>query len=59
MTEVDKYNRSALDLAELHEYDNIVEILKKHLNITEKHEEHYVDLSSWHDFYPGIKIDKR
>ncbi|KAJ8726997.1 hypothetical protein PYW08_015394 [Mythimna loreyi] len=60
MTEVDKYNRTPLLLAELHEYDNIMEILKKHLQIPEKHEEHtYVDLSTWHDFYPGIKKEKR
>ncbi|KAJ8725023.1 hypothetical protein PYW07_015981 [Mythimna separata] len=61
LTEVDKYNRSALTLAELHEYEDIIEILKRHLQLPEPYveQEHYMDLSTWHDFYPGIKKGRR
>ncbi|CAH1635197.1 unnamed protein product [Spodoptera littoralis] len=56
MSEVDKYNRTALELAELHDYNEIVEILKRHLQIPEDHEESYdMEITTWHDFYPGIK----
>ncbi|KAF9412877.1 hypothetical protein HW555_008723 [Spodoptera exigua] len=56
MSEVDKYNRTALDLAELHEYTEITEILKRHLQIPEEHEDSfYMEITTWHDFYPGIK----
>lgn len=55
MTEVDKYNRSVLDIAELHEYNEIVEILKKHLQIPEEVEDPYFnEITTWHDYYPGI-----
>lgn len=60
MSEVDKYNRTALDLAELHEYNEVAEILKKHLQIPEDHEESFdMEMTTWHDFYPGIKKGKR
>lgn len=60
MTEVDKYNRSALDIAELHEYNNIVEILKKYLQIPEDNEDTYLqEMTTWHDYYPGIKKGQR
>ncbi|XP_050561312.1 ankyrin repeat, SAM and basic leucine zipper domain-containing protein 1 [Spodoptera frugiperda] len=59
MSEVDKYNRTALDLAELHEYNEVAEILKKHLQIPEDHEESFdMEMTTWHDFYPGIKKGK-
>ena len=60
MTEVDRYNRTALQVADLHEYSNIVDILKKHLDIPEQQEDSfYLDLTPWQDFYPGIKKGKR
>ncbi|PZC82039.1 hypothetical protein B5X24_HaOG211595 [Helicoverpa armigera] len=56
MSEVDKYNRTPLEIAELHEYSNIVEILKRHLQIPDEHEDSfYMEITTWHDFYPGIK----
>ncbi|KOB68660.1 putative Ankyrin repeat protein, partial [Operophtera brumata] len=39
VTEVDKSGRSPLEIAKSHEYDSIIEILNKHLNIDDTVEE--------------------
>lgn len=59
VTEVDKSGRSLLEIAKSHEYDNIIEILNKHLNIDETVEEDTNSgfenqMTSWYDYYPGI-----
>lgn len=60
LSEVDKLNRTPLDIAYSHEYQNIIDILKENLNIVVDNELdkslHFNnELGSWHDYYPGIK----
>lgn len=64
LTEVDKSDRTALDIAASHDYENIVEILSKHVKThngddVNKNVPATDDILSWFDFYPGIKKGKK
>lgn len=64
LTEVDKSNRTLLEIANCHDHQVIIEILKKSLNLDDDHktdENSYLNhqLTSWQDYYPGIEKNER
>lgn len=60
LSEVDKSGRTAIDIANSHEYQNIVDILNKQLKPDDASDNEdksiYLNtqLRSWQDYYPGI-----
>ncbi|XP_075972415.1 ankyrin repeat, SAM and basic leucine zipper domain-containing protein 1 [Anticarsia gemmatalis] len=62
LNEVDRHNRRPIDIAESHEYTNIVEIFKKHLNIEEDEQSdstYNLEMTSWQEYYPGMATGER
>lgn len=59
LTEVDKSGRTPLEIAQTHDHQDILAILHKHLNINDTSEENNAtsinQITSWHDFYPGVE----
>ncbi|CAB3236206.1 unnamed protein product [Arctia plantaginis] len=56
-TEVDRSNRTLMDIAESHEYQGIIDILKKHLDIEEDEQSdstYNLEVTPWQDYYPGM-----
>lgn len=65
LSEVDKSNRTPMDIANSHDYENIVEILNKYLKTELETEDSEIttysskkELSSWQDYYPGLNEGK-
>ncbi|XP_052751742.1 ankyrin repeat, SAM and basic leucine zipper domain-containing protein 1 [Galleria mellonella] len=67
LNEVDRSNRTPFEIATSQDYQNIIEILNKHLKIDDTDETNKIiylnQLWSWHDYYPGVitreKLDYR
>lgn len=64
LNEVDRSSRNLLEIANVHELQEIVDILKNHLNKDDKEDNdknRYISnqVTSWHDFYPGLNKGQR
>ncbi|XP_047989282.1 ankyrin repeat, SAM and basic leucine zipper domain-containing protein 1 [Leguminivora glycinivorella] len=56
LREVDKNSRTPLDIAHSHDHQNVIDILSPHFKTEDRTDDNVVnDISSWHDFYPGIE----
>ncbi|XP_073964668.1 uncharacterized protein [Choristoneura fumiferana] len=59
LTEVDKSGRTPLEIAQTHDHQDILAILHKHLKINDASDEANANsinqITSWHDFYPGVE----
>lgn len=56
-TEVDRSNRTLIDIAESHEYQGIIDVVKKHLDIEEDEQSdstYNLEIMPWQDYYPGM-----
>lgn len=61
LSEIDKSFRTLLDIANSHDYENIIEILNKNLKTEPETEDSETttssaknQMSSWQDYYPGL-----
>ncbi|XP_063374666.1 ankyrin repeat, SAM and basic leucine zipper domain-containing protein 1 [Cydia amplana] len=58
LREVDKNSRTPLDIAHSHDHQQIIDVLNPHFKTddsTDADVNVVNDISSWHDFYPGIE----
>lgn len=63
LKEVDRSGRTPLEIANLHDYQDILNIVNKHLKNVDldNNQKKYIfnQVASWHDFYPGLKNGQR
>ncbi|CAK1578368.1 unnamed protein product [Parnassius mnemosyne] len=65
LNEVDRSSRTPLELANLHDFQDIVNIINKHLKkddtLEDNDKDKYINsqVTSWHDFYPGLNKGQR